>query len=117
MATRNALAQLAFTAEEVRLTAEVAAAVLHLGQLEFRRLRGSIVEEPQSVDVPGGGKVLLSELAVGDVYGGRAHVCRRRGPLFVCGVLLQRRRNRSSEGGVLCRAGLLALGALTLRCL
>ena len=44
MATRNALAQLAFTAEEVRLTAEVAAAVLHLGQLEFRRLRGSIGE-------------------------------------------------------------------------
>ena len=33
-----------------------------------RKLRGVVVSEPLSVDVPGGGTVLLSELAVGDVY-------------------------------------------------
>ena len=33
-----------------------------------RQLRGSIVSEPLSVDVPGGGRVLLSDLAVGDVF-------------------------------------------------
>ena len=32
-----------------------------------RQLRGSMVSEPMSVDLPGGGKMLLSELAVGDV--------------------------------------------------
>ena len=33
-----------------------------------RQLRGSVVSEPLSVDVPGGGKVPLSDLAVGQVY-------------------------------------------------
>jgi cation transport ATPase len=33
-----------------------------------RRLRGSVVSEPLSVEVPGGAKKLLSALAVGDVY-------------------------------------------------
>lgn len=33
-----------------------------------RQLRGSVVTEPMSVDIPEGGRVLLSELAVGDVY-------------------------------------------------
>ena len=32
-----------------------------------RQLRGSVVTEPMSVDIPEGGRVLLSELAVGDV--------------------------------------------------
>ena len=33
-----------------------------------RRLRGSVATEPQSVEAPGGGKLPLSELVVGDVY-------------------------------------------------
>ena len=33
-----------------------------------RKLRGAVISEPLSVDVPGGGKVPLSELAVGDLY-------------------------------------------------
>lgn len=33
-----------------------------------RKLRGSVVNAPQTVGVPGGGKVLLSELNVGDLY-------------------------------------------------
>ena len=33
-----------------------------------RKLRGTVVREALSVDVPGGGKVLLSDLSVGDVY-------------------------------------------------
>jgi len=33
-----------------------------------RKLRGSIISDPLTVDVPGGVSVLLSDLAVGDVY-------------------------------------------------
>jgi len=33
-----------------------------------RQLRGSVVSEPLSVDVPGGGKVPLADLAVGDTF-------------------------------------------------
>ena len=33
-----------------------------------RKLRGTVVDEPLSIEVPGGGKVPLSELGVGDVY-------------------------------------------------
>ena len=32
-----------------------------------RQLRGSVVTEPMSVDLPEGGRVLLSELTVGSV--------------------------------------------------
>ena len=45
-----------------------------------RQLRGSVVTEPLSVDIPGGGKVLLSELAVGDVYKLRVGDVRIRTP-------------------------------------
>ena len=62
-----------------------------------RQLRGSTVTEPLSVDVPGGARVLLSDLAVGDVYVLRtarrprqlalaAHLARRRGAAVGCRV-------------------------------